>query len=70
MNESGEIQKEKLADALNYTNYSQPKKMQLTIYDLKKIMDGIIANMLIEKNKSTKKIYETLKKNSSNFYYG
>ena len=56
MNESGEIQKEKLAEALNYTNYTQPKKMQLTIYDLKKIMDGIIANMLIEKNKSTKKI--------------
>ena len=63
MNESGEIQKEKLAEAINYTNYTQPKKMQLTIYDLKKIMDGKIADMLIEKDWS-------LKKNSSNFYIG
>ena len=41
--------------------------MQVTINDLKNIIDGKIANMLIEKNKSTKKIYEILKKNSSNF---
>ena len=35
--------------------------------DLKRIIDGIIVNMLIEKNKSTKKIYQILKKNSSYF---
>ena len=67
MNESGEIEKKKLADAIYQTNFSQPKKMQVTINDLKNIIDGKIANMLIEKNKSTKKIYEILKKNSSNF---
>ena len=44
--------------------------MQLTTYDLKRIIDGKIANMLIEKNKSTKKIYDILKKNSSNFLNG
>ena len=38
--------------------------------DLKRIIDGKIANMLIEKNKSTKKIYDILKNNSRNFYIG
>ena len=36
------------------------------MFDLKIIINGKIANMLIEKNKSTKKIYNILKKNSSN----
>ena len=35
------------------------------MFDLKRIINGKIANMLIEKNKSTKKIYNILKKNSS-----
>ena len=35
------------------------------MFDLKRIINGKIANMLIEKNKSTKKIYYILKKNSS-----
>ena len=36
------------------------------MFDLKRIINGKIANMLIEKNKSTKKIYNILKKNSIN----
>ena len=40
--------------------------------DLKTIIDGIVANMLIEseKNKSTKKIYDILKNNGRNFNIG
>ena len=34
------------------------------------IINGMIANHLIEKDKLTKKIYEQLKKESSYFYIG
>ena len=54
MNESGEIKNK------NQLRHFTTKKKLLTIFDLKRMINGKIANILIEKNKSTKKRYNIL----------
>ena len=69
MNAEGEVDKLKLVAKLNQT-FLKGKKMLKTMVDQDSLIDGIVANYFLEKDKYTKKIYEQLKKESSYFYIG